>query len=178
MVKRGRFPGGGGMAGFTTGAKRAGMWVIGGMTGITSLRRAFEQSLGRVTFGAERIEVRAGQREGRVIVIKRGRLPTGGGMTVLAGGALRSGMEILALMTTEASCWRVVKFKGGRVALITGQIAMRARQGKDRAVIKGGRFPTGGCVAGFTGRTFPAGVPIIPLMTAKAGGGRSLKCAI
>ncbi len=166
------------MAGLTTRAQRTAMRVIRGMTGITSLRRTFEQSLGRVTLGAERIKVHAGQREGRVIVIKRGRFPTGGGMTVLAGGAFRPSVEILALMTTKAGCRCVIEFKGSRVALITGQVRMRTRQGKDRVVIKSGRFPTGGGVAGFTGRTFPARVFIIPLMTAKAGGRRSLKCTV
>jgi hypothetical protein len=60
MVERGRFPGCGGMAGVATGAKRASMIVIGGMTGVTILGRALEQPRGGVTFGAECINVRAG----------------------------------------------------------------------------------------------------------------------
>ncbi len=60
VVKRGRFPGCGGMAQATTGAKCAGMMVIEGVTGVTILGRALKHIRGGVTLGADRIDVRAG----------------------------------------------------------------------------------------------------------------------
>jgi hypothetical protein len=48
------------------------------MTGVTILGRALEQPRCSVTFGAERIEVRACQQKGRVIVVEGRRFPTGG----------------------------------------------------------------------------------------------------
>ncbi len=98
-------------------------------------------------------------------------------MAVLARSSLRAGMDILVLMTAEAGGRSTIEFKGGGVALEADQVGMRTCQGKDRAVIKSGKFPAGSGVAVFTDSAFTPCMFIILLMAAKTGGRRAFNRA-
>ena len=81
MIKRGRLPGRGGMAGGAVLAKSTVMVIT--MAGGTIRRGTFEDIVGMAP-GAGCTDMCAGQLEGRDIVVERSRFPGRGGM---AGGA-------------------------------------------------------------------------------------------
>lgn len=60
----------------------------------------------------------------------------------------------------------------------TNQIGVRACQGENLAVIKGGKFPTGDDMTFLTGCACTPCMPIIFLMTGNTGGRRAFKPAI
>lgn len=177
VVKGGGLPGSGGVTGTATGSICAGMRVFGQMTGNAVRGSTLEHAHRGVAFGADSVDVRSGQDEGRVVMVEGGWLPTGGRMAAFAGSPLGAGMHILALMAAKAGGGRILELEGYSMALRTRQAGVSANQFESRAMVKGGRFPTGGAVAVFASAAFAACVLVIALVAADTGGWRTLEFA-
>ena len=93
MVKRGRFPGRSRMAGGAVLTKSASMIVA--MTGCAIGRGTLKDVID-MALRAGCADVRAGQLEGRNVMVKRGRFPGRGGMT--GGTVLAEGPIMVILM--------------------------------------------------------------------------------
>lgn len=109
VLEGGRLPGGGGVTGGAVRAGLASVRVFGFMAGVTIFRCADEDSIG-VTVSTGDIDVRAGQREGRQVVIESGRLPGGSGVTSRAVRSILAAVMIVSRMTGVTSCGRTFEF--------------------------------------------------------------------
>ncbi|OIN88161.1 MAG: hypothetical protein AUJ21_11330 [Anaerolineae bacterium CG1_02_58_13] len=130
MVKTGRLPGAGGMAGRTIRAELPLVIVVLLMTGIAILRRAFINAVLMAT-RASHAGMRARQLEGRKIMVKTGRLPGAGGM---AGRAIRAELSlvVVVLLMTGIAILRRAFEDAVHMTRLTRHINMRPgqREGK------------------------------------------------
>ena len=166
VIKRGRFPGRGGMTDTAVLAKLAVMFIIFLVTGKACGRCALENIVG-MTFFALRGGVHPGQLEGSQVVIKAGRSPGCAGVTNTAVLAKLAIMVVIFLVTCKTSR-RCALEDIIKMTLFTGHRDMRTHQFEGRkAVIKCGGFPGRSSMTGVTLLPKAAIVFIIFLVTGK-----------
>lgn len=140
VVKPGRFPGVGIVAGFAILAKGPIMMIIASVTGIAVHWCALEDIV-QVAALTQRITMRTSQLKDRTVVVKIGRLPSLGTMTtftLLTQAALvRIIIDVTAVTARRCTLEDIIK-----VAALAQHIDMSAGQLKERqVVVKIGRFP-------------------------------------
>ena len=177
VIEGGRLPGSCGMAAFAGCAFRSLMHIIRSVAAHTSHGCAFEFAID-MTKHALHCDVRAGQLEGSLVMVKAGGFPGSCVMTCTAARAQATRMGVILLMTTKTGRRRVLVLVGGSVTVLAQQRGMFAVQLEYVKVIEGGRLPGSCGMAAFAGCTFRALMHIIRCMAAHTGHGCALEFAV
>ena len=128
VIKVGRLPGDGGMAGAALGAEPALVCVVLGVTGDAGRRRGLE-ILGLVAALAGGLCVGPQQREGGLAVVEAGLLPARLGVAVGAFGSQRALVHVILRVAADAGHRGRAEPGARGVAGGAGDLQMRAAQG-------------------------------------------------